>query len=340
MSSPLPSPSPAWPDLPLEAWADTCQTLHLWTQVVGKVRCAQSPWLKHAWHVALYVTARGLTTSPIPHGTRTFQLDFDFIEHDLELQASDGGISGFALRPQSVADFYCHLMNHLDDMDLHVDINRYPNEVANPVRFDRDVVHRAYDRRYAARYWRALVQAERVFQRFRARYVGKCSPVHFFWGAPDLAVTRFSGRAAPQHPGGIAHLPDWVTRDAYSHEVSSCGFWAGGGPVPHAAFYSYAYPEPPGFAEASVQSDAAYYQRELGEFVLPYEAVRTAADPDATLLDFLQTSYEAAADLGGWDRQALEWNGQPGVATGRRPNAAVATRQSSPWRRWWPPSRP
>lgn len=306
MTDAYPSPSAAWPDLPLAAWADTCQTLHLWTQIVGKVRCAQSPWIKHAWHVVLYVTARGLTTSPIPHGTRTFQLDFDFIDHELLLRASDGGISGFPLRPQSVSEFYCHLMNHLDDMDLHVDIHRYPNEVADPVRFDRDHVHRAYDRRYASRYWRALVQAERVFQQFRARYAGKCSPVHYFWGAPDLAVTRFSGRAAPPHPGGIAHLPDRVTRDAYSHEVSSCGFWAGGGPVPDAAFYSYAYPEPAGFADATVRPEAAFYQRELREFVLPYDAVRTAADPDATLLAFLQSTYEAAADLGGWDREFLE----------------------------------
>lgn len=332
-----PSPSAAWPSLPLAAWAETCQTLHLWTQIVGKVRCAQSPWQKHGWHVALYVTARGLTTSPIPHGTRTFQLDFDFIDHELILQASDGSVSGFPLRPQSVSDFYCHLMNHLDDMRLHVDINRYPNEVEHPVRFDRDRIHRAYDRRYATRYWRVLVQVERVFQQFRARYSGKCSPVHFFWGAPDLALTRFSGRAAPPHPGGIPHLPDWVTRDAYSHEVSSCGFWAGGGPVPDAAFYSYAYPEPPGFAQARVGPDAAYYQRELGEFVLPYEAVRTAADPDAVLLEFLQDSYEAAADLGGWDRSRLEWSGQPGVATGRRQGPAPL--RSAPRRNWWPPSR-
>lgn len=309
--------SRAWPGLPLEAWADTCQTLHLWTQIVGKVRCAQTPWTNHSWHVTLYPTVRGLTTSPIPHGTRTFQIDFDFIDHRLVLQSCDGGTSGFALRPQSVASFYCQLMNRLDDLHLHVDIDRYPNEVAEPVRFDRDEAHRAYDREYAGRYWRALVQADRIFQLFRARYLGKCSPVHYFWGAPDLAVTRFSGRVAPLHPGGIPHLPDRITRDAYSHEVSSCGFWAGGGPVPHAAFYSYAYPEPAGFAEATVRPDAAFYQHELKEFVLPYDAVRTAADPDATLLAFLQSTYEAAADLGGWDRAMLER--APATAGARNP---------------------
>ncbi|HSM10548.1 MAG TPA: DUF5996 family protein [Lysobacter sp.] len=309
---PTPAPSPAWPSLPLQAWARTCETLHLWTQVVGKVRCACSPWLNHSWHVALYVTARGLTTSPIPHGTRTFQLDFDFIDHRLLLLSSDGRTTGFALQPQPVAEFYCRLMNRLDDLQLHVAIDRYPNEVADPVRFDRDEVHRAYDRAYAARYWRVLVQADRVFKQFRARYVGKCSPVHYFWGAPDLAVTRFSGRVAPPHPGGIPHLPDWITRDAYSHEVSSCGFWPGGGPVPHAAFYAYAYPEPPGFAEATVRPDAAFYHRELREFVLPYDAVRTAVDPDAALLDFLQTTYEAAAELGRWDRTRLEAAGGAG----------------------------
>lgn len=297
---------PTWPDLPLAAWADTCETLHLWTQVVGKVRCAQSPWLNHSWHVTLYVTARGLTTSPIPHGTRTFQLDFDFIDHRLVVQASDGGVGGFGLRPQSVAAFHRGLMDELDRLDLHVAMHMLPNEVADPVRFDRDEIHRAYDSEYAARFWRVLVQADRVFKVFRAHYLGKCSPVHFFWGAADLAVTRFSGRTAPRHPGGIPHLPDWVAREAYSHEVSSGGFWAGGGAVPYAAFYSYAYPEPAGFSAARVRPDAAFYHRDLGEFVLPYDAVRAAADPDRTLLAFLQDTYEAAATLGGWDRELLE----------------------------------
>jgi hypothetical protein len=297
---------PAWPGLPLQAWTDTAAALHLWTQMVGKLRCAQSPWVNHGWHVALYVTARGLTTSPIPHGTRTFQVDFDFIDHHLVLQASDGRVGGFALQAQPVAAFYRRLMQELDRLDLHVDIDRLPNEVPAPLRFDRDEAPRAYDREYAGRYFRVLVQADRVLKRFRARFIGKCSPVHYFWGSPDLAVTRFSGRVAPPHPGGIPHLPDWITRDAYSREVSSAGFWAGGGPVPDAAFYSYAYPEPAGFADAPVRPAAAYYQRELREFVLPYDVVRRADDPDATLLAFLQSTYDAAADLGRWDRRLLE----------------------------------
>lgn len=308
--------SQAWPPLPLEAWADTCAMLHLWTQIVGKIRCAQSPWLNHSWHVTLHVTARGLSTTPIPYGTRTFQVDFDFIGHQLVVLSSDGGIGGFALRTQSVAAFHRRLMDAMAQLGLRVDIHKRPNELTDPIhRFDRDEVHRAYDREYAERFWRVLVQADRVFKRFRARFVGKCSPVHFFWGAADLAVTRFSGRRAPQHPGGIPNLPDWVTREAYSHEVSSCGFWPGGGPVPHAAFYSYAYPEPAGFAEADIRPAAAYYSGELGEFVLPYDAVRLSDTPDDTLLDFLQTTYEAAADLGRWDRDALERRGPaPGAS--------------------------
>lgn len=298
-----------WLSLPLAAWAETCQALHLWTQIVGKVRCALSPWVNHSWHVTLYVTARGLTTSLIPHGSRMFQLDFDFLAQRLVLQSTDGGVGGFALQPQSVAAFYRQLMCELDRLGLHVDIHKCANEVAAPIRFDRDEAPRPYDPAYATRYWRVLVQAGRVLTVFRARFLGKCSPVHYFWGAPDLAVTRFSGRRAPVHPGGIPHLPDRVTRDAYSHEVSSGGFWPGGGPMPDAAFYSYAYPEPAGFADVVVQPDAAFYHRELREFVLPYDAVRTAADPDAVLLGFLQSTYAAAADLGRWDRVALERDG-------------------------------
>jgi hypothetical protein len=299
------NPEP-WPSLPLEAWAETCATLQLWTQIVGKVRLAQSPWVNHSWHVTLYVTARGLTTSPIPHGIRTFQIDFDFIAHQLLVQSSDGGIGGFALEPQSVATFYRRLMEEMEKLGLHVDIYRMPNEIENPIRFDQDETHRSYDPEYANRFWRILVQADRVFKEFRARFLGKCSPVHFFWGAADLAVTRFSGRRAPEHPGGIPHLPDWVTREAYSHEVSSCGFWPGGGAVPHAAFYSYAYPAPAGFADASVKPGAAFYSADFGEFILPYDAVRQAESPENMLLDFLQSTYEAAANLANWDRGALE----------------------------------
>ena len=296
----------AWPSLPLEAWSDTYATLHLWTQIVGKVRLALSPWINHSWHVTLYVTARGLSTSPIPYGVRTFQIDFDFIAHQLTVQSSDGGVATLTLRPQSVASFYRCLMDEMGKLDLRVDIHTLPNEVAEPIRFDRDENHRAYDPDYANRFWRVLVQADRVFKSFRTRFIGKCSPVHFFWGVPDLAVTRFSGRRAPEHPGGVPHLPDWVTREAYSHEVSSCGFWAGGGPVPYAAFYAYAYPEPSGFAQARVRPAAAFYSGDLHEFVLPYDSVREADSPDDALLDFLQATYEAAANLGKWDRATLE----------------------------------
>jgi hypothetical protein len=299
-------PHHTWPSLPLEAWADTSATLQLWTQIVGKIRLAQSPWVNHSWHVTLYVTARGLTTSPIPHGTRTFQIEFDFIAHRLVVQASDGGIGGFALEPQSVATFYRRLMDELDKLGLHVDIYRMPNEIENPIRFDQDEVHRAYDREYVNRFWRILVQADRVFKEFRARFIGKCSPVHFFWGAADLAVTRFSGRRAPEHPGGIPNLPDWVTREAYSHEVSSCGFWPGGGAIPYPAFYSYAYPAPAGFSDAPIKPSAAFYNTDLGEFILPYDVVRQAESPESTLLEFLQSTYEAAANLADWDRGSLE----------------------------------
>jgi hypothetical protein len=306
-----------WPSLPLEAWADTYATLHLWTQIAGKVRLVQSPWINHAWHSTLYVTARGLTTSPIPHGLRTFQIDFDFLTHRLIVQSSDGGTGGFPLEPRSVAAFYARLMEELGRLGLGVDIYRMPNEVADPIRFDQDETHRSYDPEYANRFWRILVQADRIFKEFRSRFIGKCSPVHFFWGAPDLAVTRFSGRRAPEHPGGVPGLPDWITRDAYSHEVSSCGFWPGGGAVSYAAFYSYAYPEPAGFSEQPVKPDAAFYSNDLHEFILPYDAVRQAESPDAVLLDFLQSTYEAAANLAQWDRSSLEYDHDP--SRGRRP---------------------
>ena len=295
-----------WPALPLAAWSDTYATLHLWLQIAGKVRLALSPWTNHAWHATLYVTPTGLTTSAIPCGAGSFEITFDFIAHRLHVRASDGRTGGFGLAPQTVADFYAALMRELRAIDVHARFYAAPNEVADPIPFARDEVHRSYDAEYANRFWRVLVEADRVLKRFRARFSGKCSPVHLFWGAPDLAVTRFSGRLAPRHPGGVPHLPDRITRDAYSHEVSSAGFWPGGGPVPDAAFYSYAYPEPPGFATARVEPLAAAYNTELREFILPYDAVRTASDPDAVLLGFLQSTYVAAADRAQWDRAALE----------------------------------
>jgi Family of unknown function (DUF5996) len=279
---------------------------HMWTQIVGKIRLTQSPWINHSWHVTLYVTARGLTTSPIPYGGRTFQIDFDFIGHELTIRSSDSGVGGFSLRPQSVAAFYRRLQNEMGKLDLQVNIHVKPNEVPNAIRFDQDESHSAYDPVYANRFWRALVQADRLFKQFRARFVGKCSPVHFFWGAPDLAITRFSGRRAPEHPGGVPNLPDWVAREAYSHEVSSCGFWPGGGAIAYPAFYSYAYPEPGGFAAVPIKPSAAFYSTDLREFILPYDTVREAKSPDDTLLDFLQTTYEAAANLANWDRKSLE----------------------------------
>jgi hypothetical protein len=298
-----------WPALPLAGWAETYATLHRWTQIVGKVRLAQSPWVNHSWHSTLYVTPRGLSTSSIPYNNRVFQIDFDFITHQLIVQSSDGTTGGFTLEPQSVATFYARLMQVLGQLNLHLTIHKSPNEVEEAIPFDQDDVHRAYDAVYANRFWRVLVQADRVFKQFRARFIGKCSPVHFFWGAPDLAVTRFSGRRAPEHPGGIPNLPDWVAREAYSHEVNSCGFWPGGGPIDYPAFYAYAYPEPAGFADAAVRPAAAFYSTDLREFILPYDVVRQAPDPDETLLDFLQTTYEAGADLAGWERASLEWDG-------------------------------
>ena len=295
-----------WPDLPLAAWSETHATLHRWLQIVGKVRLARSPWINHSWTATLYVTPKGLTTSSVPYAPRTFQIDLDFIHHLLVIQASDGRTGHFKLEPQSVAQFYARLMDEMRKIELDVAIHRKPNELADAVPFDRDEYHAAYDREYANRFWRILVQADRVFTAFRSRFSGKCSPVHFFWGSADLAVTRFSGRRAPTHPGGVPNLPDGVTREAYSHEVSSCGFWAGGGAIQHAAFYSYAYPEPAGYAGTRVKPEAAFYSTDLREFILPYDVVRQSADPDATLLEFLETTYEAAANLGKWDRSALE----------------------------------
>ncbi len=296
----------AWPTLPFTEWKDTCATLHLWTQIIGKIRLVQTPWVNHSWHVVFYLTSRGLSTSPIPYGSRTFQIDFDFIEHRLLFQTSDGSVRTMSLIPRSVADFYREVLAMLVELDLKVDIHTTPSELPDPIPFDLDEQHAAYDAVFANRFWRILAQADRVLKEFRARFIGKSSPVHFFWGSFDLAVTRFSGRRAPEHPGGVPHLPNWVAREAYSHEVSSCGFWPGNEQFPEPAFYSYAYPEPEGFGSARVVPDAAFYHPDLKEFVLPYKAVREAASPDEMLLDFLQSTYEAAADLGGWNRKELE----------------------------------
>jgi len=295
-----------WPALPFHEWQATAETLHMWTQIVGKVRLTLSPWINHSWHVTLYVTSRGLTTSPIPHELYTFEIDFDFIDHELRILKSDGAVRVFKLRPQPVAEFYNAVMNGLDELSLHVKIDTTPNEIADPIPFDRDETHGSYDSEYANRFWRVLLQSTRVLTEFRSRFCGKCSPVHFFWGSFDLAVTRFSGRAAPPHPGGIPHLPDRVTREAYAQEVSSVGFWPGNAASPTPIFYSYAYPEPHGFAQAKVRPAEATYLTQLREFVLPYDVVRNATSPDDVLLDFAQSTYDAASTLGNWDRAALE----------------------------------
>lgn len=297
-----------WPSLQYSAWKDTYATLHMWMQIVGKIRLASMPWINHSWHVPLYVTARGLTTSQMFHGQRIFQIDFDFIDHQLLIQTSEGATDALALRPRTVADFYDELFSKMAALGLNVKIHAVPNEIVDPIPFDQDDVHASYDAQYANRFWRALLQADRVFHIFRARFIGKASPVHFFWGSFDLAVTRFSGRTAPRHPAGVPHCPDWVVCEAYSHEVSSCGFWPGGELLPEPVFYSYAYPEPAGFGSARLRPGRAYYHDTLREFILPYEEVRRAQSPDAMLLEFLQSSYEAAADLGRWERAALEQN--------------------------------
>jgi Family of unknown function (DUF5996) len=303
-----------WPELPTAVWRETYSTLHLWTQIVGKIRLVRSPWLNHSWHVALYVSPRGLTTSPIPDGTRTFQIDFDFIDHLLRISTSDGAQRQFALAGQSVASFYAAVMSALVELEIPTAIDEMPNELPEPIRFSQDRQHASYDPDAVRRLLQILVNADRVFKQFRTGFLGKASPVHFFWGSFDLAVTRFSGRRAPRHPGGVPHLSDDVACEAYSHEVSSAGFWPGSGAIDYPAFYCYAYPEPAGFRAAKVRPDAAFFSEALGEFILPYDAVRMAANPDQALLEFLQSTYEAAADAAKWDRDALECTvGQPGV---------------------------
>jgi hypothetical protein len=294
----------AWPSLGVQEWVDTRDTLHMWTQVVGKVRLAMAPMVNHWWQVPLYVSARGLTTSVMPHGARSFDIEFDFCDHQLHIRSSSGDARRIRLEPKSVAEFYRETMAALRSLDLEVSIWTMPREIEHAIPFEDDTEHASYDPEHAHRFWRQLLAAHRVMSEFRSRFVGKVSPVHFFWGAMDLAVTRFSGRTAPRHPGGAPNCADWVMVEGYSHELSSCGFWPGG--TGEGTFYSYAYPEPDGYAEYPVRPAAASYSAEVGEFLLPYEDVRTAADPDRVLLEFLQTTYEAAAERGDWDRRGLE----------------------------------
>ena len=295
-----------WPALPLSNWQDTCDTLHMWTQIVGKVAVAQAPPVNHWWQISLRVTSRGLTTLPLPYGERTFQISFDFLEHRLLAETSDGQTWSLPLRPMSVADFYRELMDGLAAMGLDVRIWTRPVEVADLTPLDEDRKHASYDATSAHRFWQILVETSRVFREFRSRFVGKVSPVQFFWGSFDLAVTRFSGRRAPAYSGGAFNVGRWVMEEAYSHELSSLGFWPGGGAISYPAYYSYASPEPEGFSTAQVRPESAFYSKDLGEFILPYDEVRQASDPDRVLLEFAQSSYEAAADFGRWDRASLE----------------------------------
>ncbi|MEM7712741.1 MAG: DUF5996 family protein [Cyanobacteria bacterium P01_A01_bin.68] len=296
--------SEAFPSLPSTSWQETSSTLQLWTQVIGKIRMELTPLINHWWNVTLYVTSRGLTTSSIPYETRFFQIDFDFIAHELCISTSDGQRRAFALKPYSVAEFYQKTMDALASLDIKVKIWTMPQEVSNPIKFEEDTKHASYDPEYAHRFWQVLVQSNRVFTQFRSRFMGKVSPTHFFWGSFDLALTRFSGQIAPKHPG-VSGMPDFITHEAYSHEVSSCGFWPGGGGL-EPFFYSYAYPEPEGFPDYPIKTEGAYFHKDIHEFILPLESLRLSDNPDETLLSFLQTTYEAAAVLGKWDREALE----------------------------------
>jgi Family of unknown function (DUF5996) len=293
-----------WPSLPWAEWGDTCTTLQMWMQVVGKIRMALMPHLNHCWGVTLYPTIRGVTTSPMPYGRGMLQIDFDFVDHMLRIETSGGGRRSVPLTPITVAEFYARVMSALEQLGTPVEIRPMPCEVAEPIPLDQDEVHRTYDPDYANRFWRVLLQTTRVMTAFRARFRGKVSPVHLFWGAMDLACTRFSGRTAPEH-ASMPGLPDRVVRDAYSHEVSSAGFWPGA-PGMDAMLYSYAYPEPAGYREYPIRPAAAGFSEAFGEFVLPYEAMRTAADPDGALMEFLQSTYEAAAECAKWDRAGLE----------------------------------
>ena len=296
----------AWPALAVDDWTATRDTLHMWTQIVGKIRLAQAPMINHWWQVPLYVTPRGLSTSAIAHGNGLFDLEFDFLDHRLDIRASDGGQRSIQLEAKSVAVFYDEITTALDALDLPVSIMARPVEVERAIPFAEDTEHASYDPDHARQFWSQLVAADRVMNQFRAHFIGKTSPVHFFWGAMDLACTRFSGRTAPAHPGGAPNCADWVMVEGYSHELASCGFWPGGSS--EGTFYAYAYPEPTGYSDTPVRPDEAYYDTNIQEFLLPYRAVRTADDADATLLEFLHTTHAAAADAAGWDREHLEDN--------------------------------
>jgi hypothetical protein len=301
------SPVSPWPELSYGAWRETYETIHRWSQIVGKTRLALEPLVNHWWQSTLYVNSRGLTTSAMPYGKdRSVEIELDFIDHELLVRTSDGARRAMPLFARSVANFYAEYRRLLSAAGVDVDLWPVPVELPDALPFAEDHLHASYDPEWAHRFWQTLLRVSRVFQLFRARFLGKSSPVHFFWGGFDLAVTRFSGRPAPPHPGGIPNVGDWVMREAYSHEVSSAGFWPGGEPFPEPAFYSYAYPTPPGFAEAPVQPAGAYFHQEMGEFLLPYDVVRAAPDPEAAILDFLQSTYEAAANTAEWDRAALE----------------------------------
>lgn len=295
-----------WPDIPYEPWRETCSALHLYSQILGKYRLARTPWVNHSWHATLYVNARGFTTSLVPDGAGGVEVVLDLLDHAVIGSSSDGSTARFDLGPMSVAQFHARFADLLRALGATPGFDGIPNEVPDPTPFAEDHAGRPYDAQAVTRFFQACVSVDRVMKRFRTSFLGKVSPVHLFWGSFDLAVTRFSGRPAPRHPGGVPGLPDDVTREAYSHEVSSAGFWPGGGGVDFPAFYSYAYPAPAGFADAAAKPEAAYFDTRLGEFLLPYAAVRQQADPETTLMAFFESTYGAAADLGGWDRRALE----------------------------------
>lgn len=298
--------NPIWPEITYEPWKDTCHTLHRWIQLVGKVRTHLAPWTNHAWHSTLYVTATGLTTSLIPHSPHPFSIDFDFIRHRLILECSDGRRKELDLKQETVSSFYQRFYFLLQDFDLHPHFKKTPDEVSDPIPFSSDTTHCTYDHQAAQSFWKALVQVHRVMSVFRTRFIGKCSPIHLFWGSLDLALTRFSGRRAPEHPAGFPYIADKIVKEAYSHEVSSCGFWPGNEMLPEPAFYAYAYPQPMGYEKSQIPVKGAYYHPTLREFILPYESIRKERNMDEILLTFFQSTFEAAANLGKWDRDLLE----------------------------------